>query len=79
MKNKLIIIGASGHGRVVYDAASLMGYQDISFLDDGNVTDDRVVGKVSDFQKYIESADFVVAIGNNKIRERIFSVGSVYK
>ena len=30
---RLIIIGASGHGRVVADIAVLNGYQDIVFLD----------------------------------------------
>ena len=32
-KRRLIIIGASGHGRVVADIAALNGYQDIVFLD----------------------------------------------
>ena len=31
--NRLIIIGAGGHGRVVADIASLRGYTDIVFLD----------------------------------------------
>ena len=32
--NRLIIIGASGHGRVVADIACLCGYRRIDFLDD---------------------------------------------
>ncbi len=32
--NRLIIIGASGHGKVVADIARLNGYEDIVFLDD---------------------------------------------
>lgn len=32
--NRLIIIGASGHGKVVADIATLCGYDDIVFLDD---------------------------------------------
>ena len=31
---RLIIIGASGHGKVVADIAALNGYTDIAFLDD---------------------------------------------
>ena len=31
---KLTIIGASGHGKVVADIASLNGYEEIEFLDD---------------------------------------------
>ena len=36
--NRLIIIGASGHGKVVADIAALNGYKDIVFLDnDSNI------------------------------------------
>ena len=31
---KLIIIGASGHGKVVADIAKMNGYEEIVFLDD---------------------------------------------
>lgn len=31
---KLVIIGASGHGKVVADIAMLNGYNEIVFLDD---------------------------------------------
>ena len=31
---KIIIIGASGHGKVVADVARLNGYDEIVFLDD---------------------------------------------
>ena len=65
---KLIIIGAGGHGRVIADAASLCGYEDIAFLDDAAA---NAVGKVASFPQYIHEADFIVAIGNNAIRKRI--------
>ena len=32
--NRITIIGASGHGKVVADIARLNGYMDIVFLDD---------------------------------------------
>ncbi len=32
--NRLIIIGASGHGKVIADIAVKNGYEDIVFLDD---------------------------------------------
>lgn len=68
---KLIIIGAGGHGRVVSETAKLNGYKEIDFLDD---TDKQTaVGKVSDFTKYIDEADFIVAIGNNTVRMKIQS------
>ena len=33
-KKKLLIIGASGHGKVVADMAMKSGYEEIAFLDD---------------------------------------------
>lgn len=68
MRNRLVIIGAGGHGRVVANIAMLNGYDDIVFLDDSPSV--SVAGPVKDFNKYL-SADFVVAIGNNKIRKDI--------
>lgn len=34
MSKKLVIIGASGHGKVVADIAKKTGYHEIVFLDD---------------------------------------------
>ena len=67
--NKIVIIGAGGHGRVVADIARACGYEEIVFLDDA----DRILasGKIADFIKYKENASFVVAIGNSKVREKI--------
>lgn len=71
---KLIIIGASGHGKVIADIAFLCGYKDIAFLDDNesvkNCMSYPVVGKSSDAEKYGD-AGFFVAIGNAKIRENV--------
>lgn len=72
MSKQLIIIGAGGHGRVVADIARLRNYESIAFLDDNTVENVNQIGRVSDFEKYIETADFFVAIGNNKIRKTIF-------
>ena len=65
---RLVIIGAGGHGRVVADIANLKGYEDIIFLDDADVPIAK--GKVADYKNYNDS-DFIVAIGNNHIREKI--------
>lgn len=71
--NKLIIIGASGHGKVIADIAVRNGYTDILFLDDDdNLTDCAgfpVIGKSCEAKTM--SGDKIVAIGNAKIRERI--------
>lgn len=72
--NKLIIVGASGHGKVLADIAELRGYSDISFLDDNPSVaycgKYEVVGLCKDAINY-KNADFIVAIGNNAIRRRI--------
>lgn len=72
---KLVIIGASGHGKVIADIALKKQYNEIIFLDD----DDRirecagfpVKGTTIDIKKY-SSWDFIIAIGNAMIRKKIF-------
>lgn len=64
--NRLIIIGASGHGLVAADIAKNR-YEEIIFLDD-NKTDYQ---KIDSYEKYLDS-DFFVAIGNNEVRRKIF-------
>lgn len=76
MKVKLLIIGASGHGKVVADIAMKMNkWKSISFLDDDeNIKYSmgiEVIGKSTDAYKYIKDYDIFVAIGNNAIREKI--------
>ena len=74
MSERLIIIGAGGHGRVALDIAKKSGdFHEIMFLDDAEITGEGipVVGKVSDYSQYIESSAFFVAIGNNFTRRRI--------
>ena len=72
--NRLIIIGASGHGKVIADIAKLNGYTDIAFLDDDSSKTEcngyPVIGRVAKANQYIDS-DFIIAIGNGKIREHI--------
>lgn len=70
---KLIIIGASGHGKVIADIAVKNGYKEIMFLDDNEGIKEcagfPVIGAVS--QASMIDGDKIVAIGNAKIRERI--------
>lgn len=71
--NKLIIVGASGHGKVIADIAVQNGYTDILFLDDNEELQEcagfPVIGKISEATKMI--GDKIVAIGNAKIRKKI--------
>lgn len=75
MKDKIVIIGASGHGKVVADIAKLNGYQEIVFVDDDINKEKcglyKVVGTSNDVSKYKERYDFFVAIGSNDIREKL--------
>ncbi|PKR77807.1 acetyltransferase [Halalkalibacillus sediminis] len=76
MKNKLLIIGASGHGKVVADIALKMNkWQSIAFLDDDeNVKSSmglEIVGKSNETIKYINDYDIFVAIGNNETRKKV--------
>lgn len=76
MKNKLLIIGASGHGKVIADIALKMNkWRSIAFLDDDeNIKQSMnidVIGKSSDAFKHMQDYDISVAIGNNCTREKI--------
>ena len=70
---RLVIIGASGHGKVIADIAARNGYEEIVFMDDDeNIKECAgfpVVGKTSEARNI--DGDKIVAIGNAKIRERI--------
>jgi len=69
--NRLVILGASGHGKVVADIAALNGYSDIVFLDDREELTEcagyPVVGKTSEPPE----GDLFVAVGNCAVRKRL--------
>lgn len=71
---QLVIIGASGHGKVVADIAKLNGYEKIIFLDDNTAVKNcgkyEVVGTSGAVWEY--DCDIFVAIGNANIRQRIY-------
>lgn len=75
MKERVVIIGASGHGKVIADIILKSGDLVVGFLDDNPDLEDAfigfpVLGQVHDFVNYID-CKFVIAIGNADIRERI--------
>lgn len=74
--NSLVIVGASGHGKVIADIAEKVGYTDIVFLDDNPKAEScgsyKVVGDCGSALVY-KNADFVVAIGNAKVRRKLQS------
>lgn len=70
--NKLTILGASGHGKVVADIARLNGYDEIEFLDDDPMVHYcglyPVVGKCSD--AISTENEIFIAIGNADHRQK---------
>lgn len=75
MRDKLIIIGAGGHGKVVANIATLNGYKEIFFLDDDTskkcIGKYQIIGTIKDISKYKNEYDFFIAIGNNQIRKKL--------
>ena len=75
--NKLIIVGAGGHGRCCLDIAREK-YDEIIFLDDGlvgqTVNDCKVVGKINEMKTlFPEYLDIFIAVGNNAFRKQLFN------
>ena len=72
---KIVIVGASGHGKVVADIARLNGYEDIVFLDDANSSGFCSGYPVVGGSELIDSleGEFFVAIGSAVVRERIYA------
>jgi len=74
MPNKVIILGAGGHGRVIADIIISAGNQVLGFLDDhvsGETSGFSVLGKLSDAFTYIKSYSFVIGIGSNQLRKQL--------
>ncbi len=76
MKNKLLIIGARGHGKVAADIAVKMNkWQCIAFLDDDkNIKSSmglEVIGTTGDIFTHINEYEVFVGIGNNTTRKRV--------
>lgn len=70
--NRLIIIGASGHGKVVADIAKLIGYKDIVFLDKNTSIKECAGFPVLGSDSLLEGldGDLFIAVGNSYIRKK---------
>ena len=76
MHERLLIVGANGHGKVAADIARRLGsYKDIGFLDDDESIKEAmgipVLGGSADFEKFKVTSDIFVAIGNPAIRAQM--------
>lgn len=77
MNRKVIIIGASGHGKVIADIVLKKHDCLVGFLDDGiekntEILGYKVLGKTEDALKY-HDCEFAIGIGSNEIRHKIAS------
>ena len=74
MKEKLLLVGAGGFGRVVLEHASQQF--ECVFLDDGDVAvidGVLVIGKTNMMERFFpEYKLLLVTIGNNRLRERLY-------
>ena len=75
MSDSVILIGGSGHAKVVIDCIQSSGGHIAGILDDGitagtTVLGIPVLGSVSQYTQYL-GHPFLIAIGNNAIRKRI--------
>lgn len=75
-KQKLVIIGAGGHGKVVGEIAQLSGeFSEIVYLDNDHSIKSclsyPVVGQTKDWRSFDASVKFFVAIGGNSTRQKV--------
>lgn len=74
MRELLVLIGASGHGKVIADIA-VNFYEKVIFLDDNPEVKFcgkyPVIGTSAVIDNYVKKADFFVSIGNTAIRKKI--------
>lgn len=72
---KVIVIGASGHARVIADIIKCSGDEVIGFLDDRNPVEFpglRIMGCINDAKTLqTDEVQFIVGIGKNETREEI--------
>lgn len=72
--DRLILIGAGGHGKVVAETATILGYQEIVFAD--SAWPDRIANgrwPIVMAQPTIDNpATIFCSVGDNVIRERLF-------
>lgn len=74
--DNVIIVGASGHGKVVADCIIKSGDCIKGFLDDDlskkpEFVGFPILGCVCDYRKYEKDCKFIIAIGNSLVRKRI--------
>ena len=69
MSKNVIIIGAGGHAKVIADIVKKSDDKLIGFLDDNEEVQDKVV--FDNKKMNYKNAEFIIGIGNNKVRKII--------
>lgn len=85
MKNKIIIIGAGGHGRVVADAVlqgrefTLAGFVDDKLAPGSGLMGYTVLASSKEKEKIkAQATHFIVGIGDNAVRKKMFEFFSAF-
>ena len=79
MNKKVIIVGAGGHAQVIKEIIEQNNDMFLGFLDDSK-TGKEILGTTNDIAKLHKQDDeiyFIVAIGDNKIRNNIYNMNDV--
>ena len=75
MSNKVILVGAGGHAKVIADIVLKSGDELLGFLDDdpgkNSVLGYPVLGRTADWQRFSSEAAFLLAVGNAQLRETL--------
>jgi len=77
MSKSVIIVGASGQGKVIADIVCCSGDRVLGFLDDApkenSVFGFPVLGRCADYVNFSD-AEFIIAIGKSAVREQLAGV-----
>lgn len=75
VSDKVILVGAGGHAKVIADIVLKSGDQLLGFLDDDPaktvVLGYPVLGRIEEWEKFSKEAKFLLAVGNNPLRESL--------
>ena len=75
MSDKVILIGAGGHAKVIADIVLKSGDQLLGFLDDDPektcVMGYPILGRISEWERFAGESKFLLAIGNNHLRKSL--------
>ncbi|MDT2660862.1 acetyltransferase [Enterococcus hulanensis] len=77
LNNRVVLVGAGGHAKVIFDVLQNLKASEFSFFDDHVQTFKGVdyLGTVSDLlnqeQSFFDHAQLVIAIGNNQVRKDV--------